>query len=181
MNKDEIQKELASAIKLRDLAQGVVDAHIVRVAGLELDLESQLAEKPKLRHGDYGYTPNGYPQAMLKTRDGDKIYGGRLHASAKEDYVDEEVLEVALGNIFDDLTARAEMPDSCSVNINKLSHGIEAEVSTFTGSGAICIRLGESAEDKNYYMKPYNIEDVVRFHRELGGVIANAKKAENKQ
>ncbi len=73
-------------------------------------LISELAEseKPELRHGDYGWTPKGFQQIMVKTGDDSNIFAGSGFASVKEEFEGEEVLEAAIGNIFDDLKAMQE-------------------------------------------------------------------------
>lgn len=52
MNREEMEKQLLDEIALRDAAQAIVDRHIVAVAKLQLDLAE--AEKPELRHLDWG-------------------------------------------------------------------------------------------------------------------------------
>ncbi len=171
MDKKQIQHEIdcktAAHISLLSFAGNI--------AGEIKELESELAEAEKHKLRDFDIGVDGF-QKWIK-------FNGHVYWIHDRDSIDlqepskcedSEFLHSSHTNIIDvldDLKAMADMPNSCSVNINMLSYGIKAEVSTFGGTGKTCIRLGEDPS-----MKPCNIEDVVKFHRELGGVIANAKK-----
>ncbi|KKM91723.1 hypothetical protein LCGC14_1225610 [marine sediment metagenome] len=114
MNQDEIKKEikdLSYGIQFHreqgDFHHGVADKRLASVKRLEAQLVE--AEKPKLRHGDYGYdkhhgrfvvvsqaTLDGSPKAIFEST------GGLINA-------DERLSpDGRLGNIFDDMKNMAE-------------------------------------------------------------------------
>ncbi len=79
-------------------------------ASLEVSLAE--AEKPKLRHGDYGYDIHNQPCAAMEVfeTNGPRITGPSTVCSALCNISEGTVYKpkVILGNIFDDLTAIAE-------------------------------------------------------------------------
>lgn len=105
MNREAMEKQLADERALRDMAQALVDSRIVTVAKLELDLAE--AEKPELRHGDYGICKSNEHMCLyVKRKNQMELFGERYGSGYPQDtpLSDHKIL----GNIFDDLKALSE-------------------------------------------------------------------------
>ncbi len=117
MNNEQIKeeiKDLSYGIQFHrgqgDFHHGVADKRAASVQRLEAQLAE--AEKPKLRHGDYGYDKGGSPRMELVVGRNSKRQSscpaGPDYVCTLDDEPDARHIETKLGNIFDDLDALSE-------------------------------------------------------------------------
>ena len=109
MNQDEIKKEIATKSAFYGAALlGFAKDYNAEITELESHLAE--AEKPKLKHGDYGHDEDGGDRFVV-------IEQSTLFGSPKAFYANQNgqvdvnestVSRIRLGNIFDDLKALAE-------------------------------------------------------------------------
>lgn len=156
------------------LKQAEIDLDLAEVAIHKeiADIDEELAglDKPKLRHGDYGYCDNAKP--VLVCREGASGIMRAAHAGGILENLRLERLEgyaprTILGNIFDDLARNAKDlsefgVDSCELNTLKgrfvLRHG---------GNGMKWITCDNHC---------FSTSGLIEIHQKLGQVIATAKR-----
>ena len=97
MDKKEIEHKLEQARKDKEVANNVIDCQIET-------LQAQLAEaeKPKLRHGDYGTNKDGDIRLCCGKNENMHVYG--ISGSYETAYPTDEI-EIRKGNIIADLQA----------------------------------------------------------------------------
>lgn len=93
-----------------DVHEKTIDISKERIADLQAQLE---AEKPELRHLDYGLTKSGRPCAIVQSQDGRGTEGQFRRCSGRYMYECELIsdvwsIETKLGNLVDDLAAMSE-------------------------------------------------------------------------
>jgi hypothetical protein len=128
------------------------------------DLQSQLeSEQPELRHGDYGYGENNQPRLTLLSQDDELFSAGK--GCCMETTSNKLHPTIILGNIFDDLQVMAEPLEEFEVIDGRQK--VRLKICS-NNTIQIYIWGGEIAE--------YKIEKIEEIHRNLGRLIAEAKR-----
>jgi len=144
------------------------------IATLEAErdgLQKEL-EKPKLRHGDYGYDFEGDPCMSLQLHNGAGCTLHRSRAGKKYAYTCKTlnacyVPKVVLGNIFDDLARNQVDLKKFDVEY-KAGYRFHADL---TDNGIwLLIHTGSSC---------YDLDKATEIHQKLGQLIATAKRRQN--
>ncbi len=115
MNQDELKKEIEKLDSFRSDCEGkmvtlsaALDEFITMVAALKAQLDLADAEKPKLRHGDWWFTFDGYVNMFMKEHSGEQrdflARDDCILTNIGSDYHGETIQ----GNIFDDLKAQSK-------------------------------------------------------------------------
>ena len=109
MNKQEIENTQEAIKLLTDIRNSVTTDRFMDFLDTQLlDLQAQLAEsdeKPKLRHGDYGYEDGKHPTVLFR-KDGKGNLKSVRESFGVNAFNDTPLHDYnILGNIFDDLAA----------------------------------------------------------------------------
>lgn len=136
-------------------------------------LQAQLeAEKPKLRHGDYGITKEGHPRIALWQWTHSDTQGGRRRDYSQLGIMGEEKEFEVFGNIFDDLADMAEDLEEFELDYIDGEDCMPHTEAKITSDGKIEFRF-LSATSK------YELTQFKRLHRLSGRLLATAiRKAE---
>ena len=150
------------------------------IATLEAErdgLQKEL-EKPKLRHGDYGYDFEGDPCMSLQLHNGAGCTLHRSCAGKKYAYTCKTlnacyVPKVVLGNIFDDLERNSK--DLEEFRITDFED--DAYRARWNGSYLdIETTRGLLCDRQHMHLA---LDGMVEFHQKLGQLIATAKRRQN--
>jgi len=155
------------------------------IATLEAErdgLQKEL-EKPKLRHGDYGYDFEGDPCMSLQLHNGAGCTLHRSCAGKKYAYTCKTlnacyVPKVVLGNIFDDLERNSKDLEKFEVKSThfhgKFKRKLEFIMVRPHETGCVNI-YGENSKDYGTFER----EDIIEIYQKLGQLIATAKRRQN--
>ncbi len=164
-----IEKRLAQAKRDRAMAKDTADVEIK-------SLEQQLAEldKPKLRHGDYGYYKDGGAGRLIVGMDVLDCRGKRMGARQFNG------LYNITGNVWDDLKRNAEPLEEFTIKANRHHGGDEITVRPWTLCGGsthdITFRCSTTGPNHPANEYAWSLEEVEDFHQKLGQLIATAKR-----
>ena len=178
MNKQEIENLIEKYDNLVDEIQTKVEetqGKIEIMQKLKKEIQEQLAEKPnpKLRHGDYGYDKDG-EAAMIVRLDGNE----KMTAMTTEGVYENLELPLIsapttiLGNIFDDLNAKAEPLEE--FEMHPAFGGRKVEISG-KKTGGIWMGIMNTYDTLDKKGARLSLAEAEEIHRSLGRVIAFAK------
>jgi len=153
------EKEIAEKM-IRDGKEALASA-LAMIASAEAELAE--IDKPKLRHGDYGYSQKEKPCIMIADWDDDVLFCGNRSMGKKGQITSR--CSVILGNIFDDLKAMAEPLEEFDIRCTANKRDI---ISAHFD--------GEHIQMSNNY-DYLEIGQAEEFHQKLGRLIATAKKS----
>lgn len=120
MNKQEIEHKLAQAETDRDIMLVEANKEVKRLEDMFAEAQLAEAEKPVLRHGDYGFEDNEHPTVLFR-KDGKGNLKSIRESFGVNAYNDTPLHDYdILGNIFADLKAIAEPLDDFEMEIGRI-------------------------------------------------------------
>ncbi len=163
--------------KLAQIEQNQADRQRLIDEGNKLNAELANLDKPKLRHGDYGYGEAKWPRLTLKA-DSDKMFsaGNNCCEAEKDEYQNHPT--IILGNIFDDLKRNSEDLEEFEVKSKRTSGKFRAKLQSVDKYGATQ-PLGATPELIMWLETEcghVSIEEAAEIHQKLGQLIATAKR-----
>lgn len=155
----------------REILQESIGSHQNAIDKAQAELaELDKPDKPKLRHGDYGYDKSGKFTLVCKEAEGVLRAGreeGFLECMPIEN-LDSHLPETILGNIFDDLKRNSEDLKKFTVYGDNDPEDNAVFKAEYDGTH---IWLA-STTDGAYF----EVADIVRIHQKLGQLIATARR-----